>query len=113
MAPETINDPAWQQAALVGTPRSAADESAAGFSAAAWLVIAQGGWWTTAEVLASVTTDMGISGGHRMLWHMANRFGTLAVRGTRFAREYAVTPACKIPQGLTVAQVQAALNGSP
>jgi hypothetical protein len=83
-----------------------------GFYREAWLVVAQGGWWKPREILEQLPVGVECEQPHSYLWIMANRHHYLARRGNRQTAEYAVTPDCVTPQGLTVAQLGRALIGA-
>ena len=74
----------------------------------AWLAIASGGWWTSREVWESLDNDATRQQIHESLHHMATH-GFIEKRRTS-PMQYAVSPACKVPQGLTVAEVLRALG---
>jgi len=88
-------------------------ESAVGFFPASWLIVAQGGWWKTQEILAQLPLEMPRDSAHSLLWAMVNRHHFLETRGANRDREYAVTARCRIPKGIPVGHVMAALTGKP
>ena len=81
-----------------------------GFFRTAWLLIAQGGWWTPREVLERIPVSIDIQDGHTLLWAMANRYRFLERRGERRRPEYAVTRDCRMPKGLTIGEVVAVVS---
>lgn len=84
----------------------------------AWLVIAAGGWWTQNEVLEAIPDELRARDAHTRLWYMA-RTGYLVKRGAapkpgeRGTRrlEYAVTPDCHVPTGVTAGRLVEAFVG--
>jgi hypothetical protein len=76
-----------------------------------WLIVAQGGWWKTAEIKAHLDPEMDLSHVHNRLWVLTNRQRCLVTRGTGENREYAVSPDCVAPYGLTVRQITGAVVG--
>ena len=85
--------------------------SASRFYQEAWLAIAkEGGWLTAREVVELLPSGMELDDFHTRLWCMSRRQGYLAHRGEAKQSEYAVTPGCIAPSGLTVRQIAEALN---
>jgi len=83
-----------------------------GFYRAAWLLVAQGGWWTPQEIIERIPLSVEINEAHSLLWCMARRDGFLSVRGERRKPQYAVTPDCHVPRGMTVREVMEAAAGA-
>ena len=91
----------------------------------AWLIVAQGGWWKPAEIMAEMPSDLRDRDAHTRLWYMV-RTGYLVKREVHPARrevrkggptgarprvEYAVTAQCQVPQGLTAGALAQTLMG--
>lgn len=88
------------------------DPTGDGFHRLAWLIIAEGGWWTPQEVIERMPSDCEVRCPNNSLWMMSRRYGSLAVRGERRKPEYAVTDDCKIPPGVRVGDFLRATRGS-
>lgn len=82
-----------------------------GFYREAWLVAAQGGWWKQDEILEQLPSGCEVDKPSNRLWIMAKRYSYFATRGEKDSREYAVTPECVTPAGISVRRLSAALVG--
>lgn len=99
--------------------------AAIGFDRAAWLVIARGGWWRPMEIVEQLPLDLDIApdATYSRLWIMAQRHRTLRRRKPETGRakrgpearisEYAVTPDCLVPRGLSLREILAAVGAQP
>lgn len=76
-----------------------------------WLVVAQGGWWTSEEIKRHIDPHLNDAGVRNRLWIMTYRQGVLKTRGEGKERQYAVTPECFTPYGITVRKLTEALVG--
>lgn len=84
-----------------------------GFYRSAWLAIAEGGgWWKPQEVIAALPVSIDVQDAHALLWAMAHRHHMLESRGERRHPEYSVSPACKVPRGVVLSEILAAVGGS-
>lgn len=86
--------------------------TSAGFFREAWLIVAEGGWWTPREIFERVHYDIDIDEAHALLWAMARRHRYLVRRGAPRRPSYAVTPACVVPRGIVVADLVRAVGVS-
>lgn len=90
-----------------------ADRSHIGFYREAWLVVAQGGWWKLREIIEQIPSGVEVEQPHCQMWIMARRYGYFVTRGGKGATEYAVTPECMVPRGITVQRLNEALCFKP
>lgn len=88
-------------------------DSSAGFYRAAWMIVAQGGWWRPREIVEQLPLDIDASTAHHLLWCMSKRHGHLVARGAYRSREYAVTAGCTAPAGVSVGDIVLAITGRP
>lgn len=79
-----------------------------------WVLVAQGGWWKPDEVFEQMDPDSDMTRREVVgrLWMMANRDNSLARRDGPDGPEYAITPECKPPRGVTVADVMKAVGAT-
>lgn len=108
--------PAERRANRVTTShRAPADpaNSAIGFYNAAWLVVAQGGWWTTQEIVDHIPLQICTAEASTLLWCMANRHHMLVARGSRKSRQYGITATCGAPKRLLMGELVEAITGRP
>jgi hypothetical protein len=97
----------------LGVDGQVSEFSNAGFFRAAWLIIARGGWWKVSDIVAALPLEIDGWTASALLWAMAHRHQMLATRGHRKDRQYAVTPECRIPKGVTAGDAALALTGMP
>ena len=76
--------------------------SSPGFFREAWLIVAEGGWWTPREIFERVHYDIDIDEAHALLWAMSKRHKYLARQGEPRKPCYAVTSECEVPRGIVV-----------
>jgi hypothetical protein len=88
------------------------ETSTVGFFREAWLIVARGGWWKVPDIVELLPLEIDGWNAHELLWAMAYRHEMLVTRGRRQAREYAVTPRCRIPKGVLAGEVLQALTGA-
>lgn len=77
---------------------------------AAWLIVAQGGWWKVREIV-DLLPDTDAATAKNLLWAMERRYGSLVSRGEGENREYSLAPNCTLPRQLAVKDVLGALVG--
>lgn len=85
-----------------------------GFYAELWKIVAEGGWWTVAEIYEALPPEFKTR--HRIsdhLWAMVHRCNMLAMRGELKNRQYAVLAHCCVPGGVTVNDLSYILLGKP
>lgn len=78
-------------------------------SSEAWLIVAQGGWWTASEVMEHMPSGMEVDDPTSLMWTMERRHKYLTGRGYGRGKEYAVTPDCIAPPGIPVRRIVQAL----
>lgn len=82
------------------------------FFKGAFLVIATGGWWNAKEVVAAMGgREIEVPDAHTKLYYAAKQRKYFLMRGGYGKKEFAVTPECIIPEGITAGEFVKAATG--
>jgi hypothetical protein len=82
-----------------------------GFYREAWLLLAQGGWWTLRQILEYLPSGCEVDDPYNRLWVMERRHGYVVSRGSGRDREFSLADDSVIPYGIPLSRLKAVLAG--